>query len=209
MLSITPTIYNSWDSSGKTDDEKFKPSREQMAAPNNKIKSTRFNVFSFVPIALFLQYKKVVVCFYTFNTVMQSFPSISTNSPLASLIPVVFIILLGMLKELYLECKRMKDDKRINTSPCLRSGSVSEAGINFEESQVQFIRVGDILKLKDDDYVPADCVILQVSQENGQCFTQTDALDGERNFKSKLALEQSQKELASLLCDRQIRIFAP
>lgn len=65
---------------------------------------------------------------------MQSFPAVSTNSPLASLIPVVFIILLGMLKELYLECKRLRDDKKINTSPCRIAKSVSEAGINFEES---------------------------------------------------------------------------
>ena len=70
MLSITPTIYANDDSSGKMTIEKYRPSREQMAAPGNKIKSTRFNVFSFVPITLFLQFKKVVVCFYTFNTVM-------------------------------------------------------------------------------------------------------------------------------------------
>jgi len=49
--------------------------------------------------------------------------------------------------------------------------------------------VGDILLLKDEDYVPSDCVLLQASShENGQAFTMTDALDGERNFKSKLAL---------------------
>ena len=69
---------------------------------------------TFVPIALFLQFKKVVVCFYTFNTVMQSIPAISTNSPLASLVPVIFVILVGMGKEGYLEYKRMKEDKRIN-----------------------------------------------------------------------------------------------
>ena len=92
-------------------------------------------MLTFVPIALFLQFKKVVVCFYTFNTVMQSIPAVSTNSPLASLIPTVFIILLGMLKELYLEYKRWKDDKRINEMPCTSAVSVSEAGgILFEES---------------------------------------------------------------------------
>ena len=118
MLSIIPTLY---DQSGGKAGEKYKPTREQAAAPSNKIKSTRYNVLTFVPIALFLQYKKVVVCFYTFNTVMQSFPAVSTNSPLASLIPVLFIILLGMLKEAYLEYKRWSDDKRINQMPCTKA----------------------------------------------------------------------------------------
>ena len=87
-------------------------------APTNKIKSTRYSALTFVPIALFLQFKKVVVCFYTFNTIMQSIPAVSTNSPLASLIPVIFVILIGMSKEAYLEYKRWKEDKRINQKPC-------------------------------------------------------------------------------------------
>lgn len=67
---------------------------------------------------------------------------------------------------------------------------------------MQHIRVGDIIQLKDNDYVPADCILLKVSNQKGQCFTQTDALDGERNFKSKLALERSQKDLEVLLSDK-------
>ena len=148
-----------------------------------------------MPIVLFLQYKKVVVCFYTFNTVMQSIPAVSTNSPLASLVPVIFIILLGMMKEAYLEYKRWKDDKRINHAICNVLSDVKQDELCFEEMQVQHLRVGDILRIKDDGYVPADCIILKAKQENGQGFIQTDALDGERNFKSKMALKQGQQNL--------------
>jgi P-type E1-E2 ATPase len=65
------------------------------------------------------------------------------------------------------------------------------ARLEYEQSEVQHLRVGDMIKLKDDDYVPADCIILQAAHANGQSFTQTDALDGERNFKSKLPLTKS------------------
>ena len=78
---------------------------------------------------------------YTFNTVMQSIKSISTNSPLVSLIPVIFVILVGMSKELYLECKRYKDDKRINQTPCrilhevdLNAVDSKSKGLYFEDS---------------------------------------------------------------------------
>ena len=85
-----------------------------------------------MPIALLLQYKKVVVIFYTFNTVFQSFPAISTNNPLVSLIPTLFIILMGMGKELYLEYKRYKEDKIINQTECKVLTSLTE------QSQLEF-----------------------------------------------------------------------
>ena len=109
-LSVVPNVYQTM---GATE-ERFLPSADQQKAPTNKIKSTRYTPLTFFPITLFLQYKKVVVCVYTFNTIMQSIKSVSTNSPLASLVPVIFVILVGMSKELYLECKRYKEDKRIN-----------------------------------------------------------------------------------------------
>ena len=92
-------------------------------------------------MALFLQYKKVVVCVFTVNVLLQTFKVFATNSPLAVGIPLLFIILLGMSKELYLECKRWKDDKRINQTPCRILRSVDpnavdskSKGLNFEES---------------------------------------------------------------------------
>eukprot|EP00354_Favella_ehrenbergii_P007119 CAMPEP_0170458402 /NCGR_PEP_ID=MMETSP0123-20130129/5379_1 /TAXON_ID=182087 /ORGANISM="Favella ehrenbergii, Strain Fehren 1" /LENGTH=219 /DNA_ID=CAMNT_0010722529 /DNA_START=263 /DNA_END=922 /DNA_ORIENTATION=+ len=142
---------------------------------------------------------------------MQFIPAISTNSPLASMIPTIFIILVGMGKELYLEIKRWREDKRINSLPCTTvTGCAAEgAEINCSEGEVQNLRVGDILRLDDDDYVPADCVLLQASQENGQAFTMTDALDGERNFKSKLVLPRCQKDIQQLLFARSLRLSVP
>ena len=63
-LQILPTLYKQL-----TKDEAYKASIEQEMAPSNKIKSTRFTPATFIPIALLLQYKKVVVCFYSFNTI--------------------------------------------------------------------------------------------------------------------------------------------
>ena len=148
-------------------DPQFLPSVAQVEHPSNKIKSTRYNAFSFLPIALFLQYKKVVVGFYTFNVIMQSIPAVSTNSPLASLIPVLFIIFVGILKEAYLEYKRWKSDKEINEAPCSILRGVRDKELVFEPSQVQEIVVGEILRLQDGDYVPADCIVLRASQSNG------------------------------------------
>ena len=65
------------------------------------------------------------------------------------------------------------------------------------------------MKLKDDDYVPADIVLLQSQKQNGQAFIMTDALDGERNFKSKLVLPRSQKDFESMIAEKKLRIRVP
>ncbi|KAF2763873.1 phospholipid-translocating P-type ATPase [Teratosphaeria nubilosa] len=49
------------------------------------------------------------------------------------------------------------------------------------------VKVGDIVKLKRDDTVPADLVLLHASGENGIAYIETMALDGETNLKSKQA----------------------
>ncbi|KAF3056431.1 putative phospholipid-transporting ATPase DNF3 [Daldinia childiae] len=63
---------------------------------------------------------------------------------------------------------------------------------NREESpwatiQWQNIRVGDIVRLRRDDSVPADIVILHATGHNGVAYIETMALDGETNLKSKQA----------------------
>ncbi|EME89554.1 uncharacterized protein MYCFIDRAFT_86408 [Pseudocercospora fijiensis CIRAD86] len=50
------------------------------------------------------------------------------------------------------------------------------------------IKVGDILKLKRDDAIPADIVLLYSDGENGVAYIDTMALDGETNLKTKQAL---------------------
>lgn len=50
------------------------------------------------------------------------------------------------------------------------------------------VRVGDVVRLERDDWVPADLLILHSGGENGIAFIETMALDGETNLKSKQAL---------------------
>ena len=56
---------------------------------------------------------------------------------MASLLPVIFIICVGMGKELYLEIKRWKEDKKLNTMPVaiLKSAS-AQSGLHYEMDEV-------------------------------------------------------------------------
>ena len=59
--------------------------------------------------------------------------------------------------------------------------------------------MGDILKIKSDDNIPADILLLNSSAESGICYVETANLDGENNLKEKhVAAEFTIDELYKL-----------
>ena len=81
---------------------------------SNKVRSTRYTAWNFLPKATLIQFAKVQNVFYTIGAVLQSIPSISTNDPLATIIPLAYVILVGVLKEFIADYKRAKADKKVN-----------------------------------------------------------------------------------------------
>ncbi|TKA31062.1 hypothetical protein B0A50_02030 [Salinomyces thailandicus] len=57
----------------------------------------------------------------------------------------------------------------------------------------QHMKVGDIVKLKRDEPVPADMILLYADGESSLAYIETMALDGETNLKSKQALRPLQR----------------
>ena len=68
-----------------------------------------------------------------------------------------------------------------------------------EEVFCQDIKVGDLLILKDNMIVPADCVVIKVPSNNGECQIQTGQLDGERSLKPRYSVSQMQHSIDHLL----------
>jgi hypothetical protein len=64
-----------------------------------------------------LQLKNVIHVFFLFNGFLQTIPSITTNTPLASLIPVAFVMTLGMVFEAVADVMRWNNDKKVNNYP--------------------------------------------------------------------------------------------
>lgn len=52
---------------------------------------------------------------------------------------------------------------------------------------------GDVLKIKTDDALPADILILSTSDPKGVCYVETKNLDGETNLKIKSADKELQQ----------------
>lgn len=59
---------------------------------------------------------------------------------------------------------------------------------HFKKGLWKDVTVGDVLRLYNDDEVPADVVVLSTSGSDGLCFVETKNLDGETNLKIRNAL---------------------
>lgn len=55
------------------------------------------------------------------------------------------------------------------------------------------IQVGDIIKVNQNERVPADMVLLWTTEKNGSVFIRTDQLDGETDWKLRKAVGFTQK----------------
>ena len=55
------------------------------------------------------------------------------------------------------------------------------------------IKVGDLIVVEKDDRVPADMVLIRTTEKTGACFIRTDQLDGETDWKLRLAIPHTQK----------------
>lgn len=55
------------------------------------------------------------------------------------------------------------------------------------------LRVGDLVLLEKNQRVPADLILLRTSDATGTCFIRTDQLDGETDWKLRVAVPTSQQ----------------
>ena len=63
---------------------------------------------------MLVQFTKVSNTFNAIGDLLQCIPEINTNDPLATVILLAYVILVGMLKEALTDCRKYKADKKTN-----------------------------------------------------------------------------------------------
>lgn len=94
---------------------------------------------------------------------MQMITAISiTNGTPTIFVPLAAILFITAMKDLFEDLKRHRSDKEENTRKIevLRKGS-------FKSCEWQSIRVGEIVKVKKNEYFPCDVLILNSSEFKG------------------------------------------
>ncbi|KAL4656854.1 putative phospholipid-transporting ATPase VA isoform X1 [Arapaima gigas] len=149
---------------------------------DNKIKTTKYTLLSFLPKNLFEQFHRFANVYFVFIALLNFVPALSAFQPELSLAPVVFILSVTAIKDLWEDYRRHRSDKEINHMDCLVYCR-TERG--YVEKYWKEVRVGDFIRLRCNEILPADVLLLSSSDPDRLCHIETATLDGETNLKQR------------------------
>lgn len=154
---------------------------------SNKIDNRKYNIVTFLPLFLYNQYKVFSNLYFLIIALLQLYEPFRVGFMIAYFGPLVIVLGLSLLKEIWDEFKIYFKDQEVNREKFIKVVNGKERAITSAQ-----IRVGDILKLKKNERVPADMLLLHTSEENGTIFVRTDQLDGETDWKVREAVKATQ-----------------
>lgn len=162
----------------------------EVTYPTNFISTTKYSVFSFLPVCLLIQFTKSANCYFLLSAILNSIDLISPLSPLSSIMPLVFVITLSLLREMYEDLSRHNSDLQTNAMTTTHVKKYKHMKEYNQETILEIIKwkdllVGDLVMIKNNESIPADIVMLASSDSSGGAFIQTSSLDGEKAPKPK------------------------
>ncbi|XP_026466761.1 probable phospholipid-transporting ATPase VD isoform X2 [Ctenocephalides felis] len=151
-------------------------------SPDNKVRTTKYTILSFLPKNLLEQFHRVANIYFIFIVLLNWFPAINAFGKEVAMIPVVFVLAVTAIKDLFEDRRRRISDHRINNSTCRIYKSEFD---QYKKVLWQNVRVGDMVHLSNNEVVPADVLLLKSSDPHGICYLDTCSLDGETNLKQR------------------------
>lgn len=156
---------------------------------NNAVKTTKYNLLTFLPLSLLIQFKKTANVYFLIISILTA-QSFSPKNPYTMALTFGIVLVCSMLKELYEDLTRYKQDKEIN-SQIVQVYDLAQRKVIKTRSQD--LKVGDIIRVCDNEPFPADLLFIYSSKNRGIAYINTMNLDGETNLREKRAYEITQE----------------
>lgn len=155
--------------------------------PNNKIISTKYNLITWAPKSLFIQFRRAANIYFLIVTILTSM-YFSPKQPGSMIATFCFVLSATMLKEGIEDYYRYIQDRQSNNR------SVSKLiKRQWVEVPCWTLRPGDVVRIKKEEEFSADVLIIKSTNDTGYCYIDTKNLDGETNLKEKCSLEDFKK----------------
>lgn len=161
------------------------PIYDRKKYPSNVVSNAKYNPFTFIPIILYEQFKFFFNLYFLLVALSQAIPQLRIGYLSSYIVPLAFVLTVTMSKEAMDDINRRKRDRESNNE-------LYEVVNKPGPVPSKDLKVGDIIKLKKGSRVPADVVVLQTNEPNGESFIKTDQLDGETDWKLRLACPLTQ-----------------
>lgn len=153
--------------------------------PSNAISNAKYNPVSFIPLILYEQFKFFFNLYFLLVALSQAIPALRIGYLSSYIVPLAFVLIVTMSKEAIDDIQRRRRDSEANNE-------LYEVIGQSKLVPSKDLKVGDLVKLHKDIRIPADMVILQSSENSGESFIKTDQLDGETDWKLRVASHLTQ-----------------
>lgn len=162
--------------------------------PSNSISNAKYNPITFIPIILYEQFKFFFNLYFLMVALSQIVPQLRIGYLSSYIVPLAFVLTVTMMKEAGDDIARRRRDKEQNQElyEVLNRNSSDALSIESKLVPALGLRVGDLVRLHKDVRIPADMILLQSSELTGEVFIKTDQLDGETDWKLRIACAATQ-----------------
>ncbi|KAL8279641.1 hypothetical protein RQP46_007954 [Phenoliferia psychrophenolica] len=174
------------------------PAGRGQSFPANVVRNQKYNVATFVPLVLYEQFKFFFNLYFLLVALSQFVPALRIGFLATYVVPLAFVLLVTIGKEAFDDYKRyLRDASANSTQYLILSSSTASNSHHSPPSPTKSVpssklKVGDLVLLEKNQRVPADLVLLRTSDPSGSCFVRTDQLDGETDWKLRVAVERTQ-----------------
>ena len=153
---------------------------------DNKIDTTKYNIITFLPKALLIQFVRLANIYFLISAILQCIPAISPLSPASAVVPIIIVLSVSIIREGIEDCNRAKLDKEQNSE-------LTSAYINgkWENTTSGKLNIGEIVEVLQEEPFPADLILLDSDLPEGICYIETGTLDGEKTLKQKEAPKET------------------
>ena len=146
----------------------------------NKVSTSKYSLSDFFPKILIEQFSYISNIYFLIISILQTIKEItySNGSPIM-LIPFSFVVLINGIKDLYEDYKRKKMNEIDNNRICQ---IFDEKKGKFVQKKWEEVKLGDIVKIKKNEIICCDMILLETSESNGMCFIEPKNINGESNL---------------------------
>nr|KAE8935242.1 Phospholipid-transporting ATPase 3 [Phytophthora fragariae] len=159
----------------------------------NVMVTSKYTAVSFVPKCIFEFFRVVANVYFLLISVLQLATPWSPTNRFTTAGPLLFVLLVTMVKQGSEDFKRHQADEKQNRRSC----RIINAGGQVEMIAWQDLQVGQLVCVENHEELPADVVVLATSEEEGRCFIETSNLDGETNLKRRIAVNPTAQLVAA------------
>lgn len=160
------------------------PFNFKAAPPKNKIDTSKYTWYSFLPKNLWEQFHALANVYFLGLAALQCYSEITITAGIPSiLLPLSIVIFVGAARDLIEDLQRKASDQAENRNTILRMLDQHSTGtVRWEE-----VRPGYVLVVHKTERLPCDLLLLDSSDPGKSCYVETKGLDGEINLKQKVS----------------------